>query len=640
MAIQVSPSVVVTERNLSDIIPAVSSSVGASVVAAQWGPIKIPTLISSESKLAAIFGKPTDENAGNWFPISQFLTYSGACYVVRVDDTNALNASTGTDQIKIHNQYLFDEESSSVLAAANDNKLYGLFTAKYAGEMGNSIRVEVCDNEAAFATWAYKDMFSAAPKTSDQIASITGNANANDEMHVVVIDTKGIWSGVPNAVVETYAFLSKARNAKKDNNTSNYYATVLNNQSMYIYALPINSAAETLFANSNKPNLTGPAQVEVPSIKVWGTEAVLESPVMSYDRIQGTEIPDPTDPVLNAPTFGPARYEVTMSGGLYNCDAGPAKKQEAFDVYKSAESIDVSLLFLGEADRATVRHVIDTMAESTSFSARKDCVIFISPTKLASNETDIGEIIRDSNPNAVQDLIAFKGGSANGVPASLPSSSYTVYDTGYKYMYDTYNDTYRWVAMNGDIAGLCARTDLTDDPWFSPAGFNRGQIKNAVRLAFNPDQAARDAIYLQGINPVVSFVGQGVVLYGDKTGLSKPSAFDRINVRRLFIILEKAIAEASKYQLFEINDAFTRSNFKNMVEPFLRDVQGRRGIYDFKVVCDTTNNTPEVIDTNRFVGDIYIKPAKSINFIQLNFIATRTGVSFEEAIVANFTGRG
>jgi phage tail sheath protein FI len=207
-------------------------------------------------------------------------------------------------------------------------------------------------------------------------------------------------------------------------------------------------------------------------------------------------------------------------------------------------------------------------------------------------------------------------------------------------MYDSYNDTYRWVAMNGDIAGLCARTDLTDDPWFSPAGFNRGQIKNAVRLAFNPDQAARDAIYLQGINPVVSFVGQGVVLYGDKTGLSKPSAFDRINVRRLFIILEKAIATASKYQLFEINDAFTRANFKNMVEPFLRDVQGRRGVYDFKVVCDTTNNTPEVIDTNRFVGDIYIKPAKSINFIQLNFIATRTGVSFEEAIVANFTGRG
>jgi phage tail sheath protein FI len=189
--------------------------------------------------------------------------------------------------------------------------------------------------------------------------------------------------------------------------------------------------------------------------------------------------------------------------------------------------------------------------------------------------------------------------------------------------------------MNGDIAGLCARTDRTDDPWFSPAGFTRGQIKNAIRLAYCPALADRDVLYLQGINPVVSFTGQGVVLFGDKTGLSKPSAFDRINVRRLFIILEKAIATAAKYQLFELNDAFTRTHFKNMVEPFLRDVQGRRGLYEFKVVCDESNNTPEVIDTNRFVGDIFIKPAKSINFIQLNFIATRTGASFEESISAN-----
>jgi phage tail sheath protein FI len=214
----------------------------------------------------------------------------------------------------------------------------------------------------------------------------------------------------------------------------------------------------------------------------------------------------------------------------------------------------------------------------------------------------------------------------------LRSTSYAVLDSGYKYQYDKYNDVYRWVPLNGDTAGLCVRTDNTRDPWFSPAGFNRGQIKNVVKLAFNPDKADRDQLYKNGINPVVNFPGQGVVLYGDKTLLAKPSAFDRINVRRLFIVLEKAIATASKFTLFEFNDEFTRASFRNLVEPFLRDVQGRRGIYDFRVVCDDTNNTPEVIDRNEFRGDIYIKPARSINFIQLNFVAVRTGVEFEEIV--------
>jgi phage tail sheath protein FI len=212
------------------------------------------------------------------------------------------------------------------------------------------------------------------------------------------------------------------------------------------------------------------------------------------------------------------------------------------------------------------------------------------------------------------------------------ASTYAVADCGWKYQFDKYNNVYRWIPLNGDIAGLCVRTDETRDPWFSPAGVNRGAIKNVVKLAWNPTQAQRDAIYSVGVNPVVSFPGQGTILYGDKTLVTQPSAFNRINVRRLFIVLEKAIATASKYALFELNDEFTRAQFIALVEPFLRDVKGRRGVYDFRVVCDTTNNTPNVIDNNQFVGDIYIKPARSINYIQLNFVAVRSGVSFNEIV--------
>ena len=234
------------------------------------------------------------------------------------------------------------------------------------------------------------------------------------------------------------------------------------------------------------------------------------------------------------------------------------------------------------------------------------------------------------NINALVFNQAGSAGPSGDGTDGLPSSSYAVIDSGYKYMYDRYNDVYRFVPLNGDIAGLCARTDSIADPFFSPAGFNRGQIRGAVKLAFNPNQTQRDELYKARINPVVAFPGQGTVLFGDKTAQSKPSAFDRINVRRLFITLEKAVSTAAKFQLFEFNDEFTRAQFRNLVEPFLRDVQGRRGITDFSVVCDDSNNTGDVIDRNEFRADIFVKPARSINFIQLNFIATRSGVAFSE----------
>jgi phage tail sheath protein FI len=299
----------------------------------------------------------------------------------------------------------------------------------------------------------------------------------------------------------------------------------------------------------------------------------------------------------------------SLSGGV-DGTISTANVVTAYDFFNNAEAVDISLIVSGPSDAATIPVALIATAE-----ARKDCVVFLSPPKSncvdnAGSETTNIKTYRDT----------------------LTSTSYAVLDSNWKYQYDKYNDVYRWVPLNGDVAGLCARTDLERDPWFSPGGLNRGIIKNVIKLAWNPTKTNRDDLYVKGINPIVSFQGEGTVLFGDKTMLSKPSAFDRINVRRLFIVLEKAIARAARFSMFEFNDQFTRAQFVALVEPFLRDVQGRRGITDFRVVCDDTNNTGEVIDRNEFIGDIYIKPARSINFIQLNFVAVRTGVSFDEVV--------
>ena len=298
--------------------------------------------------------------------------------------------------------------------------------------------------------------------------------------------------------------------------------------------------------------------------------------------------------------------------GYGELNASLAVIASGYDKFASAEDVDVSLILQGKgkSNADLANYIIDNICE-----ARKDCVAFVSPLK--------ADVVNNSG-DELNAILDFKN--------SIRSTSYAVVDSGYKYMYDKYNDVYRWVPLNGDIAGLCVRTDNTNDPWWSPAGFNRGNIRNVIKLAYNPNKADRDQLYKAGVNPVVAFPGQGIVLFGDKTALNKPSAFDRINVRRLFIVLEKAIATAAKFTLFEFNDEFTRAQFRNLVIPYLRDVKGRRGITDFLVVCDQTNNTPEVVDRNEFVGDIYIKPARSINFIQLNFVAVRSGVAFSEVV--------
>lgn len=419
--------------------------------------------------------------------------------------------------------------------------------------------------------WEYAFNVDSAPGTSAYVTSF-GNTAAVDEVHLVVADEDGVFTGVPGTVLEVYKGLSRATNAKTDDGTSNYIKTVINKNSDYIY-----------YANDRTSNYSANAA----SITSQSYTAPL---ALSFNG--GADGDDE-----NNVSFG-----VLTSG---------------YDQFVSPDDVSVALVLQGKARGAAApysqlaNYIIQNVCE-----VRKDCVAFISPDK--------NDVVLNAGQTEATDMVDFRNG--------VTSSSYGFIDSGYKYQYDKYNDIYRYVPLNGDMAGLCVRTDETRDPWFSPAGYNRGIIKNVVKLAFNPGKTARDVIYKNGINPVVTFPGQGTLLFGDKTALSKPSAFDRINVRRLFIVLEKAIATAAKYSLFEFNDDITRAQFKNLVEPFLRDVQGRRGIYDFKVVCDTTNNTGEVIDRNEFRGDIYIKPAKSINFIQLNFVAVRSGVEFSEIV--------
>ena len=425
--------------------------------------------------------------------------------------------------------------------------------------------------------WEFFNVVDVAPGQSDYVL-YNGNTSAQDELHVVVVDDGGKFTGTPGTILEVYKGLSRATDGKNNDGTGNYYKDIINQNSNYIrWANDRSSAPSATALNVVSASSSAPANITF----ALGADGLNES---------------------------------TATIGILGA---------AYDLFQSAEDIDISLVIQGKPVGGTTsvggrtvsgyqlaNYLIDNLAET-----RRDCVVLVSPER--------STVLNNVGDEAV-DLKAWRG--------ALNSSSYAIMDSGYKYQYDRYNDVYRWVPLNGDIAGICARTDTTNDAWWSPAGFNRGHIKNLVKLAFNPRKAERDVLYSNGINPVVTFPGQGTVLYGDKTLQDKPSAFDRINVRRLFIVLEKAIATAAKYQLFEFNDAFTRAQFRNLVTPYLRTIKGRRGITDFYVVCDDTNNTPQIIDTNQFVGDIYIKPARSINFIQLNFVAVPTGVQFSEVI--------
>lgn len=562
MAFQLSPGVSVNEIDQTTVVPSVSTTAGAFAGYFNWGPVNKIIQITNEVNLVQRFGKPSNDSASSFFSAANFLAYGDNLNIVRAVGSSARNATGGT-ALTIQNSDVFQ----ATYLNSNNGGSYGSFVARYPGAIGNSLAVSVCFKASDFSAWAYKGYFSSAPGTS-QAASLAGGQN--DEMHIVVIDNNGLFSGQVGTVLETFAFVSKAGNATI-NGVSNYYKNVIFNTSKYVFAIdPVD------YTHQNA---------------TWGNPVTT-----NFDETNST---------------GDTNL-IILSGGV---DSVPADSdlQNAFDLFINKEYIDISLIVTGAVSVTVQNHVITAIA-----AARGDCVAFVSPPQTA--------------------VVNQAGSEVTNITSWLASlgttSTFAFADSGWKYQYDKYNSTYRWVPLNSDIAGLCVYTDTISDAWFSPAGYTRGQVKNAIKLAWNPNKTQRDTIYNSGVNPVVSFPGQGVVLFGDKTLTNKPSAFDRINVRRLFILLEKAISTSAKYSLFEQNDEITRAQFVSTITPFLRDVQGRRGVTDFKVVCDTTNNTAGVIDNNQFVGDIYIKPSRSINFIQLNFVAVGTGVDFTTIVGA------
>ena len=769
MATFLSPGVNVSEVDLTTIVPAVSTSVGAFSGLFRWGPIGERVLLDSESNLVKRFATPTNYNAETWFTAANFLSYTNALYISRAAQTSgaiaSLTANTvantlvtnnvftvtsgNTLSISNGNYYVYQTTNSAVVTATGpsitatviNSTAFSLTTnatvntvatmyfgrsdatytsvgvepntivsnlvnqivlnenlyttkdgnfqsgvtwiAKYPGAIGNSIKVSVVDTANQFSSniglsnnsitgtiyantgsntatvilvgdttgsfstsvvnqltvgdqilfgnssinlqyikitgivqntpnstassitlnfqtpyrlatntaftgnstvginryWEYFGAARVAPGQSNFVR-YNGNTSANDELHVVVVDEDGQFTGTPGTILESFIGLSRATDAKGQNGQSIYYKNVINQDSAYIWW----SADRPLAISANALVIASSSQQSV------------------------------------------GNYSLSLGADGYDeATVSLATVASGYDLFRSKEDVDISIVLQGRpiqgSTSSTVggaspvnfllaNYIIDNLV-----SIRRDCVACISPDKTMTLNAFGQEAIN---------LVSWRN--------ALHDSSYTVLDSGYKYQYDRYNDLYRWIPMNGDVGGLMARTDHTNDAWWSPAGFNRGQINNLVKLAYNPRQTDRDLLYTNGINPVVTFPGQGTVLYGDKTLQAKPSAFDRINVRRLFIVLEKAISQAAKYSLFEFNDSFTRSQFKNLVVPYLRTIQGRRGITDFLVVCDETNNTPQIIDSNQFVGDIYIKPARSINFIQLNFVAVGTGVQFSEVV--------
>jgi phage tail sheath protein FI len=676
MPFQVSPGVSVREIDLSTTIPSVSTTDGGTVIQAQWGPTEEVTLVSDEQALIRIFGRPSanasDNTHASWLGAANFLGYSNKLRVVRAN-TGTLNAGSGSVKISIKNHNHFTESvsvddtydwvsrypgiqgnslkvsvastpgaySNAAVAKANTTLGSGGYTAQtqlyVSGTNGGVIEVpsftvgdfisfpeltypsqsyritnisadpeggatatqtsntftifpalkeDLVDDTVIQRDWEYKSYFSSSPTKTSWAHGYDGDPSGGgvsdsggDALHVAVVDADGGITGVRGTVLETFPALSKAKNAT-DPETGRplYYVDAINERSSWVY---------------------------------WASSATKHPAAAADDTEWGTTVNSASV------TFGgdATPNNQSLSGGDIEA-ATDGQLKLAYDKFLNTEDVDISVIFTNDASPDVSKHVIQNIAET-----RKDVVVCTSPAR--------GDVVPDgaTSVEATLTKVLTWRNDALGV-----SSSYGIADSGWKYVLDKYSNKYRWIPLNSDVAGCIVRTDTERDPWYSPAGYNRGQIKNSIRLAWNPNKAQRDDLYSADINPVVTFPGRGTVLFGDKTLYGRNSAFDRINVRRLFIVLEKAIATASKFTLFEFNDEFTRAQFRNMVEPFLRDVKGRRGITDFKVVCDESNNTGSVVDRNEFVGDIYIKPARSINYIQLNFIAAATGVEFSEIV--------
>ncbi len=636
MAFQVSPGVLVQEKDLTRIIPAVSTSIGAIAIKSSKGPLDEVVSVSSEQELVSQFGKPDTSNFEDWFTASNYLQYSNALRVVRVQNSSVSNATETGSAFVIKNTTDYQNNYADGSASV------GLWASRTAGAWGNSIKISTCPSATAYEETNKTTVNDASTSIGDTVVTVTSavgivagdivNFGDNYEYRVISVstndlnivrkeepqyfgtsDSSGLHEVITNGAQvrrrwQHYDLFDKAPG------TSPYVAG-LSGTNDELHIAVIDATGSISGVKGSVLETYGAVSKASDSKTAQGSTNYY--PDVIYNQSSYIYWMDHNS---SGTTWGQAAAntvytdvtsvsDVTLQSGSDGTAATTGQKRTAYEKFADAETVDVGLIMAGSGDATHIGNLI-TIAEN-----RKDAIVFCSPER-----SDVVNVA-DANTQKSNVVSFFNG---------INSSSYVMFDSGYKYMYDRYADVYRYVPLNGDTAGLSARTDLIADAWYSPAGLNRGIVRGAVKLAFNPTQAQRDELYRARVNPVATFPGQGTVLFGDKTGLSAPSAFDRINVRRLFIVLEKAIATASKFQLFEFNDEFTRANFRNIVEPFLREVQGRRGITDFLVVCDETNNTGEVVDRNEFIAEIFIKPARSINFITLQFIATRTGVSFDE----------
>jgi hypothetical protein len=571
-----SPDIQVKEVDLSGVVPGVATSTGAFVGRFVWGPANDPVLVSNEAVLTQTFGSPSvagDSETVDYLSASSFLKYGSNLYVSRgIKTSDTFNARAAGSASTVENFDDWDTKKGG--ATITGNKILG----KYPGAVGNSLKVSICPmsgvgvdvDDAAFDGWAYKSFFDAAPGLSSYVDARTSLADSSgDEVHAVVVDSDGLFSGTPGTVLETFAFASVCTDAKTDDGQSNYILDVLNDRSSYVWGADIST------------EFTGVSAAA--SFAGAGTNAV---------------------------------QEYALSNGANGSSLTPTEVGNAFDDYEDPDTIQVDFLIAPGMNTQDGQVTVVTDLVATAQNLRKDCVVVTSPSR--------ADVVSQTPADAVTKSVAF----AN----RLTASSYLIVDNNYLKVYDKYNDQYVYIPAASSTAGIMSATDLNAAPWFSPAGQRRGQYFGITSLAYNPIKSQRDTLYKAGVNPIVTLPGQGTILFGDKTKLGRPSAFDRINVRRLFLTIERAIKGAAQNVMFEFNDEFTRAELVNIIEPFLREIKGRRGITDFRVVADETNNTADVIDNNQFIASVFIKPARSINFVTLNFVAVRTGVSFDEVV--------
>tara|TARA_B100000579_G_scaffold155962_2_gene126879 strand:+ start:2222 stop:3988 length:1767 start_codon:yes stop_codon:yes gene_type:complete len=575
-----SPAVVVKEVDATGGVPNVQTSTGAIVGNFRWGPVGQRTLVSNEAGLIETFSTPDTTSTIDFHNASMFLRYSNSLQVVRQATSAAKTSTSGTRQASgrgpgaagYATPDVDNKTSFDATLSALDSDGH-TFIGRFPGALGNSLQVSICPpNGTAFNNWSYKSSFDASPGSSSVDSALGGT---NTEIHLAVIDKNGEFTGTKGTVLETYPFISTASNSKNTDGSTNFAKDVVNERSEYVYLVG--------FDSDFTAGLAGTAMTAVQRTYNAGISSAVD---------------------------------YNFDSGVNSAALGTAEVALGHDLFEDEEAVEVDFLIApgmsSRADQTTVTN--DLVANAI---ARKDCIAVSSPAR-----SDVVNVTSEATATTNIETTA----------ATFTKSSYLVMDGNYLKVYDKFNDQFIQVPASPSTAGLMAETDRVSAPWFSPAGTRRGQYLGVTGIDYNPNKTRRDTLYKAGVNPVVNISGSGVCLFGDKTALQRPSAFDRINVRRLFLTLERAIAQAAKNVMFEFNDEFTRAEFVNVIEPVLRDVKARRGITDFRIIADETVNTSEVVDRNEFIANIFIKPARSINYVTLNFVAVRTGVDFTEVV--------